>query len=183
MLRTIEKGSDIKQFLKQCTSLNVPCVTVLFYRNSARIIGNLSSVRTDPDKEIKDILYSSVIAIIEKYKEHIATSTRNPNIGWHTDINMKLPAAYQFAQELDRLMHYIAGIEYIEKEQEDGYPLVHPIEIKKHTVKIMCPYCGMTHIHGILSLGGHAERHCRVLTEDNNGYIIKEKPENAEGRV
>ncbi len=183
MLKIVERKSDIKQYLKECTSLKVPCVTVLFYRNSARVIGNYSSVSPDPDEETKDYVYSDIARIIENYKDYVVTYSSSTSIGAYTDINIKLPVAYQFAQELDRLMYHVAGLEYIEPEQQDGYPVVYPIEELEHSVKILCPYCGQVHRHGIRTLGGHAASHCLEPLEGNHGYIIKKKEEKARGQV
>lgn len=175
MLKIIESKSEIKQCLKECTLLKIPCVTVLFYRNTARVIGDYSGVCSDPDEDTKAYLSSKVSGLIDKYKDYIAVCLRKASIGWHTDINIRLPTAYQFAKELDRVMHQVAGIEYVEPEQQEGYPVVYPIEILEHTIKVLCPHCGQIHSHGLESYGGHYESHCLERSKDNHGYIIRRK--------
>lgn len=175
MLKIVKTKSDIKQHLQECISLKAPCIAVIFYRISARVVGHYSCVCSDPDEETNVSLHSRVSGLIDKYKDYIAVCSRDADIGLYTDINIKLPAAYQFAQGLDRLMYHVAGLEYVEPEQQEGYPVVYPIEILEHTIKVLCPYCGQVHSHGLDSYGGYYESHCLERSEDNHGYIIRRK--------
>ena len=110
----------------------------------------------------------------EVHNEVICPDSLSSKDTYLTPDNKDAAAEAVVVHRKDRLMNLNRKPTLSDKFTPEGEPTVLGVPYGKSQVKVQCPYCGKTHLHG--RLDGSRGSHCEDRSIAGGYYIVFEEP-------